>query len=154
MVPEEDPQTEAVVGKDRGMRCGVIGRTRSFRSKCSDRNAMHGLSTLMKAKPGQRMPSTIRSASSCGRPEKPRAINVAPAAMATASGSSGRSPSPPGAISLSQSPRWSAKAGPWSLALLAFAVIVWMTEALDYAVSACIIAALMALMPGLSPNMP
>jgi di/tricarboxylate transporter len=38
------------------------------------------------------------------------------------------------------------------LALFAFAVIVWMTEALDYAVSACVIAALMALTLGLSPN--
>jgi hypothetical protein len=35
---------------------------------------------------------------------------------------------------------------------LAFAVIVWMTEALDYAVSAIVIAALMALLLGLAPN--
>ncbi len=38
------------------------------------------------------------------------------------------------------------------LAVLAFAVIVWMTEALDYAVSALVIAALMAFVIGLSPN--
>ena len=35
-------------------------------------------------------------------------------------------------------------AGQSMLAILAFAVIVWMTEALDYAVSAVVIAALMA----------
>lgn len=38
------------------------------------------------------------------------------------------------------------------LAILAFAVIVWMTEALDYAVSAVVIAALMAFLIGFSPN--
>jgi len=43
-------------------------------------------------------------------------------------------------------------AGHRMLAILAFAVIVWMTEALDYAVSAIVIAALMALLIGLSPN--
>ncbi|MDX2205962.1 MAG: DASS family sodium-coupled anion symporter [Hyphomicrobiaceae bacterium] len=43
-------------------------------------------------------------------------------------------------------------AGQRMLALLAFAVIVWMTEALDYAVSAVAIAALMALLLGFSPN--
>jgi anion transporter len=43
-------------------------------------------------------------------------------------------------------------AGQRMLAVLAFAVIVWMTEALDYAVSAIVIAALMAFLLGLSPN--
>src|SRR5258708_20256473 len=43
-------------------------------------------------------------------------------------------------------------AGQRMLAVLAFAVIVWMTEALDYAVSAVDIAALMAFLLGLSPN--
>ena len=43
-------------------------------------------------------------------------------------------------------------AGQCMLAILAFAVIVWMTEALDYAVSAVVIAALMAFLLGLSPN--
>lgn len=43
-------------------------------------------------------------------------------------------------------------AGQRMLAVLAFAVIVWMTEALDYAVSAVVIAALMAFLLGLSPN--
>ena len=38
------------------------------------------------------------------------------------------------------------------LAILVFAVIVWMTEALDYAVSAIVIAALMAFLLGFSPN--
>ena len=43
-------------------------------------------------------------------------------------------------------------AGQRMLAVLAFAVIVWMTEALDYAVSAIVIATLMAFLLGLSPN--
>jgi solute carrier family 13 (sodium-dependent dicarboxylate transporter), member 2/3/5 len=43
-------------------------------------------------------------------------------------------------------------AGQRMVALLAFAVIVWMTEALDYAVSAVVIAALMAVLLGFSPN--
>ena len=43
-------------------------------------------------------------------------------------------------------------AGHRMLAILAFAVIIWMTEAVDYAVSALLIAALMAFLLGLSPN--
>ena len=43
-------------------------------------------------------------------------------------------------------------AGHRMLAILVFAVIVWMTEAVDYAVSAVIIAALMAFLLGFSPN--
>ena len=43
-------------------------------------------------------------------------------------------------------------AGQRMLAILGFAVIVWMTEALDYAVSGIVIAALMAFLLGLSPN--
>lgn len=43
-------------------------------------------------------------------------------------------------------------AGQCMLAILAFAVVVWMTEALDYAVSAVVIAALMAFLLGMSPN--
>src|SRR5688500_15179028 len=43
-------------------------------------------------------------------------------------------------------------AGHRMLAVLAFAVIVWMTEALDYAVSAVVVAALMAFLLGISPN--
>lgn len=43
-------------------------------------------------------------------------------------------------------------AGHRMLAILAFAVILWMTEAVDYAVSAVIIAALMAFLLGFSPN--
>jgi anion transporter len=43
-------------------------------------------------------------------------------------------------------------AGQRTLAILAFAVIIWMTEALDYAVSAIVIAALMAFLLGFSPN--
>jgi anion transporter len=38
------------------------------------------------------------------------------------------------------------------LAILVFAVIIWMTEAVDYAVSAVIVAALMAFLLGFSPN--
>ncbi len=43
-------------------------------------------------------------------------------------------------------------AGHRMLAILVFAVIVWMTEAVDYAVSAIVIAVLMAFLLGLSPN--
>jgi sodium-dependent dicarboxylate transporter 2/3/5 len=43
-------------------------------------------------------------------------------------------------------------AGHRTLAILAFAVVVWMTEAIDYAVSAVVIAALMAFLLGLSPD--
>src|SRR5262245_48157737 len=43
-------------------------------------------------------------------------------------------------------------AGHRMLAILVFAVIVWMTEAVDYAVSAVVIAALMAFLLGFSPN--
>ena len=43
-------------------------------------------------------------------------------------------------------------AGHRMLAILAFAVIVWMTEAIDYAVSAIVIAALMAFLLGLAPS--
>lgn len=43
-------------------------------------------------------------------------------------------------------------AGKVMLAILAFAVAVWMTEALDYAVSAVVITALMAFLLGMSPN--
>ena len=43
-------------------------------------------------------------------------------------------------------------AGQRMIAILAFAVIVWMSEALDYAVSAVVIAALMAFLLGTSPN--
>jgi sodium-dependent dicarboxylate transporter 2/3/5 len=43
-------------------------------------------------------------------------------------------------------------AGHRMLAILVFAVIVWMTEAVDYAVSAVVIAALMAFLIGFAPN--
>jgi len=43
-------------------------------------------------------------------------------------------------------------AGQRMLAVFGFAVVVWITEALDYAVSAIVIAALMALLLGLSPD--
>jgi anion transporter len=43
-------------------------------------------------------------------------------------------------------------AGQRMLAIFGFAVIVWVTEALDYAVSAVVIASLMALLLGISPN--
>ena len=43
-------------------------------------------------------------------------------------------------------------AGHRMLAILGFAVIVWMTEAIDYAVSAVVIAALMAFLLGLAPS--
>jgi len=43
-------------------------------------------------------------------------------------------------------------AGQYMLGVLLFAVIVWMTEAVDYAVSAVMIAALMAFLLGLAPD--
>lgn len=43
-------------------------------------------------------------------------------------------------------------AGHRMLAILLFAIIVWMTEAIDYAVSAIVIAALMAFLLGLAPS--
>src|SRR6185437_15183124 len=43
-------------------------------------------------------------------------------------------------------------AGQYMLAVFAFAVIVWVTEALDYAISAVVIAALMAILLGIAPN--
>jgi len=43
-------------------------------------------------------------------------------------------------------------AGQYMLGVLLFAVIVWMTEAVDYAISAVIIAALMALLLGMAPD--
>ena len=43
-------------------------------------------------------------------------------------------------------------AGHHMLAILAFAVILWMTEAVDYAVSAIVIAVLMAFLLGLAPS--
>lgn len=43
-------------------------------------------------------------------------------------------------------------AGHRMIAILCSAVIIWMTEAVDYAVSAIVIAALMALLLGFSPN--
>jgi sodium-dependent dicarboxylate transporter 2/3/5 len=43
-------------------------------------------------------------------------------------------------------------AGQRMLAVFGFAVVVWVTEALDYAISAVVIAALMAVLLGLSPN--
>src|ERR1700752_5208443 len=43
-------------------------------------------------------------------------------------------------------------AGQRMLAVFGFAVIVWMTDALDYAVSAVVIAALMAFFLGISPS--
>lgn len=56
------------------------------------------------------------------------------------------------AILLMPTPEALPVAGHRMLAVLAFAVIVWMTEALDYAVSAVVLAALMAFLLGLSPN--
>jgi solute carrier family 13 (sodium-dependent dicarboxylate transporter), member 2/3/5 len=43
-------------------------------------------------------------------------------------------------------------AGHRMIAILVFAIIVWMTEAIDYAVSAVVIAALMAILLGFAPN--
>lgn len=43
-------------------------------------------------------------------------------------------------------------AGQRMLAVFSFAVVVWVTEALDYAISAAVIAALIAFLLGISPN--
>jgi anion transporter len=56
------------------------------------------------------------------------------------------------AIMLLPTPAGLPVAGQRMLAVLAFAVVVWMTEALDYAVSAIVIAALMAFLLGTAPN--
>lgn len=56
------------------------------------------------------------------------------------------------AILLLPTPAGLTIAGQRMLAILAFAVIVWMTEAVDYAVSAIVIAALMAFLLGFAPN--
>ena len=56
------------------------------------------------------------------------------------------------AILLLPTPAGLAVAGHRMLAVFGFAVIVWVTEALDYAVSAVVIAALMAFFLGISPS--
>jgi sodium-dependent dicarboxylate transporter 2/3/5 len=56
------------------------------------------------------------------------------------------------AVLLMPTPAGLPVAGHRMLAILAFAVIIWMTEALDYAVSAVVIATLMAFLLGLAPN--
>lgn len=56
------------------------------------------------------------------------------------------------AILLLPTPAGLPVAGHHMLAILAFAVILWMTEAIDYAVSAIVIAVLMAFLLGLAPN--
>jgi anion transporter len=56
------------------------------------------------------------------------------------------------AILLLPTPETLPVAGHRMLAILAFAVIIWMTEALDYAVSAVVIATLIAFLVGLAPN--
>jgi anion transporter len=56
------------------------------------------------------------------------------------------------AVLLLPTPAGLTVAGHRMLAILTFAVIVWMTEAIDYAVSAIVIAALMAFLLGLAPN--
>ena len=55
------------------------------------------------------------------------------------------------AIDLMPLPAGLSESGQRTLAILAFAVIVWLTEALDYAVSAVLIAALLALALGNAP---
>jgi len=57
------------------------------------------------------------------------------------------------AVVLAPTPEGLSVAGQRMLGVLVFAVIVWMTEVLDYAVSALFIAALMAFLLGLSPSL-
>jgi sodium-dependent dicarboxylate transporter 2/3/5 len=56
------------------------------------------------------------------------------------------------AVLLLPTPEGLPVAGHRMLAILAFAVIIWMTEAIDYAVSAIVIAVLMAFLLGLAPS--
>jgi len=56
------------------------------------------------------------------------------------------------AIILAPAPEGLSVSGQRMLAVLAFAVVVWMTETLDYAVSAVVIAALMAFLLGTAPS--
>jgi anion transporter len=56
------------------------------------------------------------------------------------------------AILLLPTPAGLSIAGHRMLAIFGFAVIIWITDALDYAVSAVVIAALMAFLLGISPN--
>ena len=56
-------------------------------------------------------------------------------------------------ILLMPTPAGLSVAGHRMLAVFGFAVIVWVTEALDYVVSAVVIAALMAFLLGISPNL-
>lgn len=56
------------------------------------------------------------------------------------------------AILMLPTPEGLTVAGHRMLGVLAFAVVVWMTEAIDYAVSAVVIAALMAFLLGTAPN--
>ena len=56
------------------------------------------------------------------------------------------------AILLLPTPAGLSVAGQRMLAVFGFAVVVWVTDALDYAVSAVVIAALMAVLLGISPN--
>jgi solute carrier family 13 (sodium-dependent dicarboxylate transporter), member 2/3/5 len=56
------------------------------------------------------------------------------------------------AILCSPSPAGLPLAGQRILAVFGFAVVIWVTEALDYAVSAVVIAGLMAVLLGISPN--
>jgi len=56
------------------------------------------------------------------------------------------------AIALSPTPPGLPVAGQRMLAIFGFAVVIWVTEALDYAISAVVIAALMAVLLGISPN--
>jgi solute carrier family 13 (sodium-dependent dicarboxylate transporter), member 2/3/5 len=57
------------------------------------------------------------------------------------------------AILLLPPPAGLSVAGQRMLAVFGFAVVVWVTDALDYAVSAVVIAALMATLLGISPSL-
>ncbi len=56
------------------------------------------------------------------------------------------------AVMLLPTPAGLPVAGQRTLSILVFAVIVWMTEAIDYAVSAIVVAVLMAFLIGFAPN--
>lgn len=90
-------------------------------------------------------------------------MSARPAAPESATAAQPRKPTPLGAglisaiaalvvILILPTPEGLPVAGQRTLAVFCFAVVVWVTEALDYAVSAIVIAALLTVLLGLSPD--
>lgn len=87
--------------------------------------------------------AAIAPAAPAARPAPPDAVNIRGLAAAIAALV---------IVLLLPTPQALPYAGQVMLGLLAFSVIVWITEAVDYAVSAVLIVALMAFLLGLAPN--